>query len=67
MRNLTTSTINYSNINFTVTGVWSGQYNYETNERPEFELHTIEINENDVTDLLNEETKQGIIDELLNQ
>jgi hypothetical protein len=66
-RNLTTTTVKYKNIEFTVSGVWSGRYDESTNEKPEFELHTIEIGDNDLTELLSEDATQGIIDEVLNR
>ena len=66
MRNLTTTTVKYKNCTFDVSGVWSGSFNPESNEKPEFELHAIEIGDNDLTDLLSDETKQGIVDEVLN-
>ena len=66
-RNLTSTTVEYKNIEFTVSGVWRGKYDESTNEKPEFELHTIEIGDNDLTDLLSDETKQGIIDEVVNK
>ena len=66
-RNLTTTTINYKNCSFDVSGVWSGQYVEETNEKPEFELHTIEINGNDLTELLTQEARDGIVEMLVNE
>ena len=66
-RNLTTTTVKYKNCTFDVSGVWSGEYVEETNEKPEFELHTIEIDGNDLTDLLNQEDKDGIVEILVSQ
>ena len=66
-RNLTTTTVNYKNCSFEVSGVWSGEYVEETNEKPEFELHTIEINGNDLTELLTQEDKDGIVEILVSQ
>ncbi len=60
-KGLTTTTVNYKNCTFTVTGVWQGQYVEETNEKPEFELHTIEIGNNDLTDLLDKDEVNEIV------
>jgi lipopolysaccharide export LptBFGC system permease protein LptF len=64
-RNLTTTTVKYKNCTFDVSGVWSGEYVEETNEKPEFELHTIEINRNDLTELLTQEDIDGIVEMLM--
>ena len=66
-RNLTTTTVKYKNCSFDVSGVWSGEYVEETNEKPEFELHTIEINGNDLTELLSQEDRDGIVEMLVNE
>ena len=66
-RNLTTTTVKYKNCTFEVSGVWSGEYVEETNEKPEFELHTIKINGNDLTELLSQEDRDGIVEMLVNE
>ena len=66
-RNLTTTTVKYKNCSFDVSGVWTGSFNAEINEKPEFELHTIEINGNDLTELLSQEDKDGIVEILVSQ
>jgi hypothetical protein len=67
MRNLTTTTLEYKNCTFDVSGVWSGSFNADINEKPEFELHTIEINGNDLTELLTQEDRDGIVEILVNE
>jgi hypothetical protein len=64
-RNLTTTTVKYKNCSFDVSGVWSGSFNADINEKPEFELHTIEINGNDLTELLTQEDRDGIVEMLM--
>jgi hypothetical protein len=66
-RNLTTTTVEYKNCTFDVSGVWIGSFNADINEKPEFELHTIEINGNDLTELLTHEDRDGIVEILVNQ
>jgi len=66
-RNLTTTTVKYKNCTFEVSGIWSGKYVEQTNEKPEFELYTIEINGNDLTELLTQEDKDGIVEIYVNQ
>ena len=66
-RNLTTKTVKYKNCTFDVSGVWSGSFNADINEKPEFELHTIEINGNDLTELLTQEDRDGIVEILVNE
>jgi hypothetical protein len=66
-RNLTTTTVEYKNCSFDVSGVWSGEYVEETNEKPEFELHTIEINGNDLTELLSQDDRDRIVEMLVNE
>jgi hypothetical protein len=67
MRNLTTTTVKYKNCTFDVSGVWSGSFNPEINEKPEFELHTIEIGDNELTELITQEDKDGIVEILVSQ
>ena len=66
-RNLTTTTVKYKNCTFDVSGVWSGSFNADINEKPEFELHTIEIDGNDLTELLTQEDRDGIVEILVNE
>ena len=67
MNQLTRTTVKYKNCTFDVSGVWSGSFNADINEKPEFELHTIEINGNDLTDLLDEEEVNVIVEILVSQ